>query len=115
MTQIAFNERMLQNREEAFVETPQVGRPFLAGWVSANCQQHRSRFFDALVAAAGGVPELAGTVNALGPCDHNTDWSETDPVRPASLAFPNPTHSVYGPVRDCLLFTTTSRVRGSAR
>ena len=85
MTQIAFNEHMLQSRTEAFSKTPQSGRPFLAGWVSANGQEHRSKFFNALVKAADGNPETKGTVHAMGGCDHNHDWSDSEANPPRHL------------------------------
>ena len=87
MTQLFFNaDPWLTHRDEAFKKTKRgAERPYFVGWVSANCQEHRSRFFDALVAVARRDPELDGTVHGLGPCNHNKDWSKTEPYPPRHL------------------------------
>lgn len=87
MTQVFFNaDPWLTHREHAFEKTKTGrARPYFVGWVSANCQEHRSRFFDALVAVAAKNPELDGTVHGLGPCNHNRDWSSSEQYPPRGL------------------------------
>jgi hypothetical protein len=91
MTQVFFNaDPWLIHRDEAFKGDNErgLGRPYFVGWVSANCQEHRSHFFDALVDVASADKKLNGTVHGLGPCNHNKDWSATDQFPPRHLTGP---------------------------
>jgi len=94
MTQAYFNaEPWLLHRKTAFegAEEP-ANRPAFVGFVSANCRDHRSRFFDALVRVsekyvdpATGAAALRDSVHAMGPCNHNRDWSDSEPYPPREL------------------------------
>lgn len=51
-------------------------RPYLVAFLSANCQNHRTTFFNVFLKAAreaGLDPEKDG-IHALGPCNHNHVW-----------------------------------------
>lgn len=73
-------------------------RPYLVAFLSANCQWHRTKFFNTFLRvsiAAGLDPEKDG-IHALGPCNHNHVW------KPGVADYPSkslPIGEVYGKYR----------------
>ena len=51
-------------------------RPYLAAFLSANCQPHRTTFFNVFrkVALEAGLDIEKDGIHALGPCNHNHVW-----------------------------------------
>jgi hypothetical protein len=76
----------LLNRVEAYRKenNPAPERSLFLGFVSGNCQEHRSNAFAAFARAARKNPALRGTAHALGGCNHNHDWSATEKTPPKS-------------------------------
>ena len=84
MTHTWFLAGHLHGRTARNERQPVMSRPYMLGWVSSNCQDHRDKLFQAMLrgeAARGGVD----TVHALGGCQHNKNWSDTETAPPRDL------------------------------
>ena len=84
MTHTWLNHERLIGRGARNQVSPVGERPYMVGWISANCQDHRARLFQALLRGAQAAG-YGDSVHAMGGCEHNRDWSDSEEYPPRGL------------------------------